>query len=65
MESADSIRMAARSRGYVEREVMFAEPDFDWREFQVAYQNLSLFSERRLIDLRLPTGKPGRGFSPA
>ncbi len=59
LEAADSIRMCARSHGFVEREVMFAELDFDWREFQGAYHNLSLFAERRLIDLRLPTGKPG------
>lgn len=59
LEATDSIRKCAKTHGYIEREVVFAEPDFDWRELQGACNNLSLFAQHRLIELRLPTGKPG------
>lgn len=58
-ESADAIRAAARAAGYSEREVYFAEKNFDWNQLAMASASLSLFAEKRLIELRLPTGKPG------
>ncbi|MDN5871598.1 MAG: DNA polymerase III subunit delta [Nitrococcus sp.] len=59
-EARASIRAAARSAGYCERQVLHAEAGaFDWRHLAEAARNLSLFSERRLIELRLPGGKPG------
>lgn len=58
-ESVDAIRAAARDQGYDEREVLAVEPGFEWERLQQAAGNLSLFSERRLIELRMPDGKPG------
>ncbi|MEJ2059820.1 MAG: DNA polymerase III subunit delta [Gammaproteobacteria bacterium] len=60
MEAADAIRAAAREQGYLEREVLNHEPGFDWGRLAAAGQELSLFASQRIIDLRLPTGKPGR-----
>lgn len=59
-EAADAIRAAARAQGFAEREVMHAEAGFDWSSLAAASNTLSLFAEQRLIDLRLPSGKPGK-----
>ncbi|HKK05888.1 MAG TPA: DNA polymerase III subunit delta [Gammaproteobacteria bacterium] len=58
-EAGDAIRAAARSHGCAEREVLHVEAGFDWSALLASTTTLSLFSERRLVDLRLPTGKPG------
>lgn len=58
-EAADAVRAAARAQGYGERQVLHAETGFDWQTLLAEAGNLSLFAERRLLDLRLPTGKPG------
>ncbi|GHT89677.1 DNA polymerase III subunit delta [Betaproteobacteria bacterium] len=60
LEAADAIRAAARKQGYDEREVLTVLPGFDWGELTAASSNLSLFGGKKLIDLRLPTGKPGK-----
>lgn len=60
IEAADAIRAAARRNGYDERNVLTALPGFNWVELHHAAGNLSLFGGRTLIDLRIPTGKPGR-----
>ena len=60
MEAADAVRHAARAQGYDERDVLTVQPGFDWYSLQSESGNLSLFSSRRIIDLRLPGGKPGR-----
>jgi DNA polymerase-3 subunit delta len=65
MEAADAIRASAREQGYTEREVFTVEKGFDWESLSAASDNLSLFSERRILDLRLPSGKPGREGSQA
>jgi DNA polymerase-3 subunit delta len=59
LEAADRIREAARRDGCSEREIFFAEPGADWGRFGAAAANLSLFSTKRLMELRVPTGKPG------
>jgi DNA polymerase-3 subunit delta len=59
-EAADAIRTAARAQGFAEREVMHVEAGFDWNSLTTASHTLSLFAEQRLIDLRLPSGKPGK-----
>lgn len=59
LEAADAVRAAAQAQGYSEREVMTVQAGFDWEELAASAGSLSLFAERRLIDLRLPTGKPG------
>ena len=60
LESADKIRRAARAQGYSEREVLSAERNFKWGELLAASQSQSLFGERKLIELRIPGGKPGK-----
>jgi DNA polymerase III subunit delta len=60
IEAADAIRAAARAQGFAEREVLVAAANYRWDELFVATGNLSLFGGDKLIDLRLPTGKPGR-----
>jgi DNA polymerase-3 subunit delta len=59
MEAADAVRAAAREQGYSEREVLSVEAGFDWGRLDAAAGSMSLFAERRLVDLRLPGGKPG------
>lgn len=59
-EALDAIRDAARQRGFSMRELHVAMAGFDWPQLTASSGNLSLFAERRIIELRLPTGKPGR-----
>ncbi len=59
LEAGDAIRAAARAAGVVEREVLVVEPGFRWDAFVGANANASLFGERKFLDLRLPSGKPG------
>jgi len=58
-ECGDAIRRRAEAGGCSERSVFTVEPGFDWDGLRTATQSLSLFAERRLIELRLPTGRPG------
>ena len=59
IEAADAIRAAARTAGYSEREVLTVEQGFKWAELRNSAQSLSLFSSRKLVELRIPSGKPG------
>ncbi len=59
IEAADMIRAAARAAGYSERETFIAEQHFKWAELRNSAQSLSLFSSKKVIDLRIPSGKPG------
>jgi DNA polymerase III subunit delta len=59
IEASDAIRKAAREQGYTEREVLVAGPGFRWESLAMAAGNLSLFGGDKLIDLRIPNGKPG------
>lgn len=59
LEAADAIRRKARSRGFSERVVLAADRSFDWSDLAASAASLSLFGERKLIELRVPTGKPG------
>lgn len=59
LESAQQIREAAAQAGFAERVVLTVEPGFKWPELAYALQSGSLFSDRRLIELRIPGGKPG------
>lgn len=61
IEAADAVRAHAREQGYAEREVFDADGrDFDWSALDASFRAPSLFSARRLIELRLPTAKPGK-----
>ncbi len=64
-EAADRIRAQARSVGFTEREVMVVDRSFKWAELLAAHQSMSLFGDRKLIELRIPTGKPGKDGSQA
>lgn len=65
LEAADRVREAARGAGFSEREVFVAEPGADWGRLAAAASNLSLFATQRLVELRIPTGKPGAEGSKA
>ncbi|WP_332876626.1 DNA polymerase III subunit delta [Massilia sp. S19_KUP03_FR1] len=65
LEAADKIRRAARANGYSERDVLTVERTFKWGELLAANQALSLFGDKKLIELRIPTGKPGKDGSAA
>ncbi|MBB3102525.1 DNA polymerase III subunit delta [Azomonas macrocytogenes] len=58
-EASDAIRQAARQQGFDERQVFNADASFDWNQLNEAGASLSLFSSRRLIELRIANGKPG------
>ena len=57
-ECCDPIRLNCRKQGF-SREILHVEAGFDWSELLVSATAMSLFSERKLIELRMPTGKPG------
>lgn len=60
LEAADRIRAAAREHGFLERETLVVGQNFRWEALSLAAGNLSLFGDAKLIDLRIPGGKPGR-----
>ena len=60
IEAQDAIRAAARKAGFTEREVVHADGRADWSTIVGAAQGLSLFAERRILEIRLPGGKPGK-----
>ena len=65
-EAADAIRAAARSAGCSERQVhTVAGAHFDWSSLLGASQALSLFADRQLVEIRIPSGKPGKDGSEA
>lgn len=65
-EAADLIRASARAQGYTERHVFtVAGAHFDWGEVQAAGASMSLFADKLLLDLRIPSGKPGKEGSVA
>jgi DNA polymerase III subunit delta len=59
LEAGDAIRAAARKSGCTEREVFSAEPGADWARLGASAANLSLFATRKLLEIRIPSGKPG------
>lgn len=59
LEAADRLRSQARAAGFDERVLLVVEPGFDWGRLNAAGASLSLFAQRRLIELRIPNGKPG------
>ena len=59
LEAADRIRTLSRAEGYTERDVLTADSGFKWRELAFAGSSQSLFASRRILELRIPTGKPG------
>jgi DNA polymerase-3 subunit delta len=60
LEASDKIRKSARSNGCSERDVLVVDRSFKWGELLAANQSQSLFGDKKLIELRIPTGKPGK-----
>ncbi|WP_353427751.1 DNA polymerase III subunit delta [Polynucleobacter sp. MWH-UH19D] len=60
MEAMDQLRLTAKKLGFNEREVLLQERGFDWSALLSAGQTMSLFGDKRWVELRIPTGKPGR-----
>jgi DNA polymerase-3 subunit delta len=65
-EAADTIRAAARLQGYTERSVhTVSGAHFDWSEVLAAGGSLSLFADKQIVEVRIPSGKPGKEGSAA
>lgn len=59
LEAADAIRARGRAAGFTERVVLTVERSFRWEELRAAGASMSLFGDKRLVELRIPSGKPG------
>ncbi|WP_321879491.1 DNA polymerase III subunit delta [Paraburkholderia bannensis] len=59
-EACDRIRASARAAGFTDRSVFTVERGFDWSALLGASQSMSLFGDRQLVELRIPSGKPGK-----
>ena len=65
-EAADAIRVAARAQGYTERTTfVVAGAHFDWSAVLAAGGSLSLFADKQIVEIRVPSGKPGKDGSAA
>ncbi|MFI3196880.1 MAG: DNA polymerase III subunit delta [Methylococcaceae bacterium] len=58
-EIADAIRKAAKKAGFANREILSAETGFEWNQLAFTADSYSLFADKKIIDLRLPSGTPG------
>jgi DNA polymerase-3 subunit delta len=58
-ESCDLVRRGLKAQGFIERDLFYAESGFDWSGLLYSSNSMSLFAEKKLIEVRLPTGKPG------
>src|SRR5688500_354750 len=65
LEAADAVRAAARKRGFAEREVYEPGRSFDWSELAHAGASMSLFGGKKIVELRLPSGKPAASAAEA
>ena len=63
LEAIDAIRAAAKQQGYLERISLAADAQFDWNELSNELQAMSLFAERRLLELELTQAKPAAGVN--
>lgn len=64
-EATDQVRTFAREHGYTERELFTVDQHFNWSDLLSACNNRSLFGDRKFIDIRIPSGKPGKEGSKA
>ncbi|MDX1459475.1 MAG: DNA polymerase III subunit delta [Xanthomonadales bacterium] len=64
-ECRDAVFAAAREQGFTEREILYADARYDWDSLADSGMAPSLFASKRIVDLRLPTGKPGTAGSRA
>jgi DNA polymerase-3 subunit delta len=59
-EAADAVRARARREGFTGRDLFVTDRSFDWSEVTNASRTLSLFAERRIVEVRMPTPRPGK-----
>jgi DNA polymerase-3 subunit delta len=59
-EAADAVRARARAEGFTGRDLFVTDRSFDWSDVRHASQALSLFAERRILEIRMPTPRPGK-----
>lgn len=64
-ECLDAIRSAARRQGYDERTSLTVERNFNWQQLAAFGQSISLFASQRILELSIPSGKPGTEGSKA
>lgn len=64
-EACDSLRLAARAQGFSERERLYADNQFDWNQLLSSASSMSLFAEKKIIELHIANGKPGTEGSKA
>jgi DNA polymerase III subunit delta len=62
-EACDAIRAAARASGFGDREIFEIDQHFDWQQILNEANSLSLFADKKILELRVPSGKPGRDGS--
>lgn len=58
-EAGDQVRAALRKAGYTERDLFHVEGNFDWEQVLFSANSMSLFAEQKILELRIPSGKPG------
>ena len=59
-EAADAVRARARAEGFTGRDFFVTDRGFDWSELSTASRSLSLFAQRRILEVRMPTPRPGK-----
>jgi len=65
MEAADAVRRVAKQQGYLEREILRVEPGFEWASLGQSADEMSLFSQQKILDMRLEKQSPGAAGSKA
>ncbi|NUE66860.1 DNA polymerase III subunit delta [Snodgrassella sp. ESL0253] len=60
LEAIDNVRTAAREQQYNEREVVVIETGFDWASLLASVQSVGLFADKKLLEMHIPSGKPGK-----
>lgn len=58
-ESTDAVRIAARAAGFTEREIFYVEGNYDWNQLLNEVNSLSLFADKKVLEIRIVNGKPG------
>lgn len=60
IEALDTLRLAAKQQGYLNREVYTVDNAFDWHELLQSASDVGLFADLKLLEIHIPTGKPGK-----
>ncbi|MDO4997371.1 MAG: DNA polymerase III subunit delta [Neisseria sp.] len=60
LEALDALRAATKAQGYLNREVYTPEAQADWDELLMSANSIGLFSDLKLLEIHVPTGKVGK-----